>query len=197
VPDFAITNTSEVFLRIDGAGANYVVGSTSVFYTNNVDISSNTYAASFPIPAGDLGGGNWIHLAGTYDGAKWALYRNGLQVASAASAVGALPVDNADWAIGATAEGWADNFAGAVDEVAIYGKALTPQQIATHYVIGRAGTTTLSIAHSGANVTIAWPNGTTLQQSATVSGGYADVPGTPTSPLTIPATGTKYYRWRL
>jgi len=38
-----------------------------------------------------------------------------------------------------TGNGWANNFAGKADEVAIYDKALTPQQVATHYVIGRAG----------------------------------------------------------
>jgi hypothetical protein len=47
IPDNSLTNTSEVFLRIDGAGANYVVGSTAVTYTNSLEISSNIYSASF------------------------------------------------------------------------------------------------------------------------------------------------------
>jgi hypothetical protein len=84
-----------------------------------------------------------------------------------------------------------------VDEVAIYDTALTPTRIATHYLMGKAGTTALTITKSGNSVTISWPAGTTLQQSTTVSGGYTDVPGSPTSPLTTPASGTKFYRWRL
>jgi hypothetical protein len=197
-PDASVTNSPEVFLRIEG-GANYVVGSKLVVYTNNLDMSTNTYTASYPIPGGDLGG-IWVHLVGTYDGSKWRLYRNGLEVASSAAAVGALPVLNGDWAVGSTGNGWADAYAGRADEVAIYDKALSKFAIATHYLMGKAGTTALTIVPAGAgNVTITWPAGTTLQECSTVNGTYTDVnlPGQPTSPWTHAATGTKYYRWRL
>ncbi len=196
-PENALTNSSEVFLKIDGAGANYVVGSTKATYTNNVEFEITTYAASFPVPTGDLGGANWIHLVGTYDGVNWKLYRNGVRVATSPAAVGALPVTDGDWAIGSTGNGWANNFAGDVDEVAIYDKALSDASIATHYLMGKAGTAALTVVKSGANVTISWPAGTTLQQSSAVTGTYEDVPGSPTSPLTVPASGTKFYRWRL
>ncbi|NOS71914.1 MAG: LamG domain-containing protein [Verrucomicrobia bacterium] len=195
-PDGSVTNSPEVFLRIEG-GVNYVVGSTVTIYTNNLEIGSNTYTASFPIPGGDLGGGNWVHLAGTYDGSKWRLYRNGLEVASSTSAVGALPVLNGDWAIGSTGNGWANNYAGGVDEVAIYDTALSKTTIATHYLMGKAGTTALTITKSGGNVNIAWPAGSILQQATAVGGPYTDVAGPPANPLTVPASGTKYYRWRL
>jgi hypothetical protein len=125
----SVLHGSEVFLRIDGAGATYVVGSSD---------GTNTYSASYAVPAGDLGGTSWIYLAGTYDGANWKLYRNGAPVATNASAVGALPVNNADWAIGATGNGWSNNFAGSVDEVAIYSRALTPSQVQAHYIAGQA-----------------------------------------------------------
>ncbi|MCX6928741.1 MAG: LamG domain-containing protein, partial [Verrucomicrobia bacterium] len=143
VPDGAITNSPEVFLRIDGAGANYVVGSTLVIYTNTTDYSSNYYGASYAIPASDLQAGAWVHLAGTYDGSKWNLYRNGALVASAAGAVGALPVLEGDWAIGSTGNGWANNYAGGVDEVAIYGKALSAATVANHYNVGKNGAVAL------------------------------------------------------
>jgi hypothetical protein len=75
---------------------------------------------------------------------------------------------------------------------------LTPSQVANHYVIGKAGTTALTIARAtGNNVTITWPAGTTLQQSSLVTGTYTNTPGSPVSPLTIPASGTKFYRWSL
>src|SRR5437867_3742526 len=192
VPDNAVTNGSEVFLRIDGAGANYVVGSS--YFTNG--IGTNTYSASFAVPAGDLGGTNWIHLVGTHDGANWKLFRNGTQVASAA-ALDLPPRLKGDLAIGSTGNGWADNYAGGIDEVAIYGTALTPTQVATHYLIGKVGTAALTITRSGNNLAVAWPLGTTLQEATSLSAAFTDVPGSPVSPLTITASGTKFYRFRL
>ncbi len=195
-PDNSVTNAPEVFLSIEG-GVNYVVGSKTTTYTNDIDISVISQSASFPIPVGDLGGASWIHLAGTYDGSKWRLYRNGLEVASSTSAVGALPVLNGDWAIGSTGNGWAQNYSGGVDEVAIYESALSKNTIAAHYLMGKAGTTAITITKSGSNVNIAWPAGSILQQATAVGGPYTDVPGSPANPLTVSASGTKFYRWRL
>jgi hypothetical protein len=190
-PDDAVTNTSEVFLRIDGS-SNYVCGSSA--FTNGV--GSIDYVVTYAVPPADLGGANWVYLVGTYDGANWRLYRNGVQVASAASALGALPVVNGDWAVGSTGNGWADPYAGSVDEVAIYNYALSASRIATHYSMGVLGPNPLTIIRSGANVTITWPAGT-LQEATNVSGPYADSAGAP-SPRTIPASGTrKFYRIRL
>ena len=195
VPDNAATNSSEVFLRIDGAGANYVVGSSVVVYTNSAEISSNIYSASFPIPAGDLGGANWIYLAGTYDGANWKLYRNGVPIATNAATVGALPVNDGDWAIGSTGNGWADAFNGSIDEVAIYSAALSPSRIAAHYSTGLFGVHPLQIDISSGQVSITWSVGT-LQQSDNVTGAYSDLPGA-TSPYKPPAgPATKFYRLR-
>lgn len=50
---------------------------------------------------------------------------------------------------------------------------------------------------AGGNVKITWPAGTTLQQATAVTGPYTDVGGSPVSPLTLPASGTKFYRARL
>ena len=108
----AITNTTEVFLKIDGAGANYSVGSARY---DDLTGTNTTYEATAPVPGADLGGTAWVHLVGTYDGANWKLYRNGLLLATQASATGALAVTNGDWAVGATGGGWADNFAGNID----------------------------------------------------------------------------------
>ena len=191
----ATTNTDEVFLRIDGAGANYSVGSAQY---NDGTGTTNTYSASYPVPAGDLGGSNWVHLVGTYDGTNWKLYRNGSLVATQASGTGALPVDLGDWAVGATGEGWADNFRGAIDEVAIYNTALSVSQVANHYEAAKGGAATFSVQRAtGNNVTITWPAGATLLQSTTVTGNYTNVPGSPVSPLTIPATGAMFYRWKM
>jgi hypothetical protein len=67
-----------------------------------------------------------------------------------------------------------------------------------HYVMGLAGTTVITINPAGGrNVKISWPTGTTLQEATAVTGPYTDVQGSPVSPLTTSASGTKFYRWRL
>src|SRR6185436_10363105 len=149
-PKDAITNSTEVYLRIEGNGASYAVGSAQ--YDNSTGLTT-TYEATAPVPPADLGGSSWIHLVGSYDGANWKLYRNGALVATQASATRALAVNGADWAVGSTGNGWADPFAGNIDEVAIYDHALSAAQIQGHY---NAGTLQprLSITRSGNNVTI-------------------------------------------
>jgi hypothetical protein len=188
--DGAPTNTSEVFLRIDG-GTNYSVGSARY---DDGTVTTNTYAATAAVPGGDLGSSAWIHLVGTYDGVNWKLYRNGVVLATQASATGALAVDTGDWAIGSTGNGWADAFKGNVDEVAIYGYALSASQVLAHYKAGTAAPV-LTITHSGATVTITWPYGT-LYQADNITGPWTPVPGNPSSPYVTAAAGArKFYRF--
>ncbi len=190
----APTNGNSVFLKIEGPGPYYYTVGSSKF-TNT--IGTAYFLASAPAPAGDFTG-VWVHLVGTYDGANWRLYRNGVQIAVSAAASGALPVDNGDWAIGSTGNGWAKNYAGAVDEVAIYNTALSASKVASHYLTGAAGTSVLTISKSGGNVTVNWPAGSTLQASTLVTGTYTNLAVPPASSLTVPASGaTKFYRWSL
>lgn len=183
-----IVSSNEVFLRIEGGGANYAAGASD---------GTAFHGATAPVPAGDLGGANgWIHLVGTYDGANWRLYRNGVQLASTPDPAGALPVLGANWAIGSTGNGWGDLFSGSIDEVAIYDKALTPAQIQSHYNIARSGALRLTIEKSGNDYLIRYDAGT-LQQSSSVTGPYSDIPNA-TSPYTIPpGTSVMFYRARL
>jgi hypothetical protein len=189
-PDNAITNSSETFVRIDGSSS-YVSGSAA--FTNN--LGTSFYYVNAPFPPSDLGGGNWVHLVSTYDGAKWNSYRNGILTASTATDLGALLVNGGDWAIGAKGNGWADPFAGSVDEVAIYSYALSGSRIAAHYSMAVLGPNPLTIVRSGANVILTWPAGT-LQQATSITGPFSDVVAS--SPLTTPITGSQhYYRIRL
>jgi len=106
----------EVVLRI--AGGQYQFGT----WNNAVNP-----VVQMAIPAGDTN--TWVHLAGTFDGGNWRLYRNGVQVASTVSSQGAYPV-NAAWAIGMSGKFHDRKFAGAIDDVRIWNYALNPQQIA-------------------------------------------------------------------
>ena len=78
-----------------------------------------------------------------------------------------------------------------------YDTALTPTKVAAHYLIGKVGTAVLTITKSGGNLAVAWPLGTTLQETTSLSAAFTDVPGSPVSPLPITASGTKFYRFRL
>ena len=186
--DGSLTTSNEVFLRIEGAGTTYAVGSSDGF---------NTYGASAAVPGGDLGSAQWIHLAGTYDGANWRLFRNGVQLASAAAGTGALQVLGGDWAVGSTGQGWADNFSGAIDEVAIYGTALSPATIAAHYYVGQNGPVSLAISNSSpGHITVTWPAGT-LQQADAVAGPYTDVGGASAPSYSTTTATKKFYRVKL
>ncbi|MBD2442062.1 hypothetical protein H6G25_02350 [Dolichospermum sp. FACHB-1091] len=107
---------SAVFLRL--WNGQYQIGSW-----NGTD-----YMATFVIPSADIG--NWVHLAGVYDSQAqaWNLYRNGVLVNSTASSVGALQV-NENWTIGAKGNGAERFFNGDIDEVRIWNKARTQQEI--------------------------------------------------------------------
>jgi hypothetical protein len=107
---------TEVFLRI--SNGNYEVGSW---------MTGTSYWAGYAVPAGD--NGTWVHVAGVYDGSTWRLYRNGVQVSSSVQAVGAVTVTT-NWAIGARGDGTSRWFAGGVDDVRIYKRALSATEIA-------------------------------------------------------------------
>lgn len=178
-------DTQGVSLRLVD-GTTYAVGS----------FDGTAHEATAAIPTGDLDGNTWVHLAGTYDGSKWNLYRNGVLLASQADSVGALAFD-ADWAIGQRARGVGQPFAGSVDEVAIYSQALSADRLLAHYNAGKGGgaAPTIAIQRAGATVSVTFANGT-LQASDLVGERYADVGGA-TSPFTPPAGATaKFYRVR-
>jgi hypothetical protein len=186
--------SAEVALRIE-SGVYQIVAHDSA-----------DHLASYEVPSDDLGTGNWVHLVGTYDGAKWNLYRNGVLVSSVADATGAVQVSNANWAIGARGR-WKNVatypdsgedrvFLGGIDEPAIYNYALSEAQVARHYSTGLHGKLLLSYSLSGSTLTLTWSGGT-LQQASTVNGSFADVSNA-TSPYTVNLNGStqKYFRLR-
>ena len=180
-----------------GAGtAAYQVGSV---------VGGTASSASFPIPAADLSGTNWVYLAGTYDGTNWNIYRNGVLEGSQPGN-GATTIDNAWWAIGARGRwkrdsgyptsGLEEQFAGGIGGAAIYNYGLSPAQIAAHYVAGACGSSALTASRSRSNLILTWPLGT-LQSASNVTGPYTDVGGA-TSPYSEPLnSATKmFYRLR-
>jgi hypothetical protein len=131
----------ETFLRIEdlfsifGAGDPY----NGYYSVGQTPDGAGYYFATSPVPSpangntpGDIG--NWVFIAGTYDGANWNLYRNGVLMASAAGAgPTAIPLP---WSIGARSlpVGSIGNcFAGNIDDAAVLTNALSAGQILTLY----------------------------------------------------------------
>jgi hypothetical protein len=140
-------NKAETFLRISRNNGdvfpNQGYGDGNNYYEVGVSDGNIYYdAAYYPIPAGDIG--NWVFIAGTFDGANWNLFRNGKLVASIPadpSDTGALDVTNA-WTIGSRAyeTSSAQNFGavglffgGGIDEPAIFNTALSEANINAIY----------------------------------------------------------------
>ena len=107
------------------------LGAYQFTYWDGVD-----HIASAPAPAGDAGA--WVHLCGIFDGASYYLYRNGALVVSTSDAtVPVAGVSGAIWAIGGRAAqppGDATDFLqGQIDDVRIYGRALSGAEVEALY----------------------------------------------------------------
>ncbi len=141
---------AETFLRIsrgDPSGRFNSFGSTNYYEVGVTDGASYYDVALVRMPEGDIG--NWVFLAGTYDGSNWRIYRNGQLAATLASANGALLTTNA-WTIGAQANadtggdfavpgGISTFFGGSIDEPAIFNAALSGADIANIYNAAQVG----------------------------------------------------------
>jgi hypothetical protein len=107
--------SSEVYLR-------QVFGQYQAGAWGNMTGSGTTAS----VPPGDLG--QWVHLAGVYDGGTWTLYRNGEQLSQVPAPSGIFPVDK-EWAIGARGGGGERFFDGSIRDVRLWQAARTPMQI--------------------------------------------------------------------
>ncbi len=197
-------NAQQTDARIISHGANKAgTGEVALrIFEGNYQFGSGVTRASVSA-AEDIATGAKVHLAGTYDGANWNLFRNGVLVASTPDAQGAPVISDANWAVGARgrwedaanypASGQESVFNGTIDEVAIYRQALTPERVTAHYIAGVAGVSPLTISRTGGVTRVTWTKGTL--QHADDTGTFTDVPGA-TSPYTAPAGTRKFYRLR-
>jgi Concanavalin A-like lectin/glucanases superfamily len=111
---------NEVFLRITGdtEDTRYQIGSWN----------GSTHLARFSVPSADKTGNTWVHLAGVYDGSAWRLYHNGELKAIQSDDTDALQV-NADWATGGRGGTKERLFRGQIDDVRIWKRARTVEEI--------------------------------------------------------------------
>jgi hypothetical protein len=179
-------------LSSEGNGAGGPIGWLLYQQPNNtwawVVFADNWVSSFIGDPINTLVANNWYHVVLQYDGSLFHVYVNGKLATSQAFNI-FVPNSN-----GAINLGWrSDNdflpFAGAIDEVAFYNKALTPEQIQAHYL----ATVRLTVIRSGPDIVLSWPFGT-LQQADSPAGSFTPLAAA-TSPYTnSPGSGTRFYR---
>jgi VCBS repeat-containing protein len=83
--------------------------------------------------------GVWTHVVGTWDGTTLRMYINGVLQANTAAV--ASPIDTGAGAayIGRLATGATYPMNGSIDDVAVYGTALSATQVVNHYYAGQSG----------------------------------------------------------
>ena len=98
------------------------------FFVNNYNGANSYVEATIPT-------GSWSHVAGTYDGAALKLYVNGVL---AATANYSTPIVHSAQPL-QIGRGGGNSFywKGGLDEVAVYGTALTGGQVQSHYLRAR------------------------------------------------------------
>jgi hypothetical protein len=103
-----------------------------------------------------LSDGVWYHLVGTYDGTNVKFYVNGQLVKTRPATASSLVGDNKKTRIGRSAyEPWTDAFNGTVDEIAVYNRTLSADEIADLYQY-RRGFYQSKVYDAGANAS--WKN---------------------------------------
>ena len=113
------TNADQLFLAFKDA--------TPFFGVNTPSGTAKAGSGSVPL-------GQWVHLAGTYDGARIILYVNGVERARVAK-TGALVPSSRPLLLGANANGTdplagSEFLAGGLDEVRLFSRALDPSEVA-------------------------------------------------------------------
>ncbi len=123
-------------------------------------------AGTQPIPTGA-----WTHLASTYDGTRLRLYVNGVEVSSLA-VNGSMANSPSPLRIGGNAI-WGEHFAGLIDELRVYSRALSRSEIQADMVTPVGGDPIPDTTPPTASVT-APAAGTVLSGTTTVTASASD-----------------------
>jgi hypothetical protein len=125
------------FLAFLGASSSKTT--VQLYLDSGGHVCLDSWGTAICTPQGSYNGNTWHHAVGTYDGTTAKLYVDGVLTASS-TALGPENISYGNAAIGAQYNGgYANLFNGALDEVAIYGSALSASQVAAHYHVGSTG----------------------------------------------------------
>ncbi len=179
--------TLEAWVNPSGTtGRQSIMGSRSRFISRGYELCANGATWQFRTGASsetsgenwdDLNGGTvtpgeWAHVIGTYDGATKRLYVNGALVGTQTVPVMTTTVP---WRLGAdqTFLSTAGDFlTGTLDELAIYWRSMTPDQVRDHYNMGilGAGISPSFVVQPTSQKSILGDTNTAVSFTSTVSG---------------------------
>jgi hypothetical protein len=96
-------------------------------------------AASLEASSGNIQTGEWVHAVGRYDGSSMTLFKNGVRVGSMPHSGTVAVNPNAPVWIGDVSGSVRKPFDGVIDDVRLYDRALSDEQIQSLYHDGSAG----------------------------------------------------------
>jgi Concanavalin A-like lectin/glucanases superfamily len=120
----------------ESAGGNTRIGYHMYTQASAFGFERNDGITSQDVRTGALTTSRWTHVAVAYDGASLSLYTDGVRQAITAGSNVLLPVTTNAFVVGARNGGKYLFLKGGVDELAVYDKALTDEQLAAHHVVG-------------------------------------------------------------
>jgi hypothetical protein len=132
------------------------------------------------------------HVVATFDGATMKLYVNGnLDGSAAVPTYEPATSSQPGFSIGSR-NGNTGGQPANIQDVALYGRALTPQEIQTHL---QNAPSNLQVGQSGGKVVLTWvPGGGGLQAAPVVTGPYTNVPAATSPYTTTPSAGSTFWR---
>ena len=119
------------------SGANGNDGYSLYVGTDGTVASAINGSAILSTSSGVITDNTWFHIVWKWDGSNHYIYVNGSQSATASSSA-QPPSDTEDLRIGAWSQNSDRDFAGNIDEVAIWNEALTASEVAQIYHAGQA-----------------------------------------------------------
>lgn len=144
----------------------------------------------------------WHHVASIGTGKELQTYFDGVLINKTSASTSSYGSSNFKVNIGGGGvfDGTGNWFQGRIDEVAIFDKAVTAEQIRNHYLAAKDGPSPkpriVGVALKSGNFVIDWVCGGTLQKAGSVNGPWADVDGA-ASPYATSASGAEaYFRLR-
>lgn len=105
------------------------VGTVGFERANNASVQDAHRTTPLPV-------NTWSYVVVTFDGSALTLYVDAGMVVTSSAPLTPIPMTTGPFLIGARADGTIQRFVGAIDEVALYDHALTPQQIDHHHAVG-------------------------------------------------------------
>jgi hypothetical protein len=133
--------------KVDASGSVFQLQYNGLKLEFRLDVGGTTYRVQTTADS-PLVSGNVYHVVGVRNGTSGELYINGVLAGSLTIGSGGIVTTTAPVLIGAQGT---ERFAGTIDELALYGVALTSTQIAAHYAAGQsAGPSTQDVTATGA-----------------------------------------------